>query len=125
MHVYVQKSTTTTFPRRPSASRGGELSHSVAPPSEGNCPSIGSSPLRPINRSISHLPSSVRIHLGDGVCECLRGLFPLSLAQRSDLNAARISSEKSSGCSHAAKVPTFGEPVEMDQVGIGALRPAA
>src|SRR5712671_2177248 len=29
----------TTFPRRPAAVNGGELSHSVAPPSEANSPS--------------------------------------------------------------------------------------
>src|SRR5687767_9593017 len=71
MHVYVQKSTTTIFPRKPSGSRGGELSQSVAPPSEGRCPSTGSSPLRPINRSISHLQRSVCVHLEDRIGECL------------------------------------------------------
>ena len=41
MQVYVQKLTTTTFPRRPSAVSGGELSQSFAPPSDGRCPSVG------------------------------------------------------------------------------------
>ncbi len=41
MQVYVQKLTTTTFPRRPSAVSGGELSHSFAPPSDGKRPSVG------------------------------------------------------------------------------------
>src|SRR5690349_19156873 len=31
----------TTFPRRSAADSGGELSHTVAPPREGNSPSIG------------------------------------------------------------------------------------
>src|SRR6266516_5024528 len=31
----------TTFPRRPAAARGGELSHAVAPLKEGNSPSMG------------------------------------------------------------------------------------
>src|SRR5881275_224318 len=31
----------TTFPRRPAAESGGELSHPVAPPREGNSPSMG------------------------------------------------------------------------------------
>ena len=41
MHVYVQKSTTTTFPRKPSASSGGELSQAFAPPRDGKRPSDG------------------------------------------------------------------------------------
>ena len=41
MQVYVQKLTTTTFPREPSAVSGGELSHAFAPPRDGKCPSDG------------------------------------------------------------------------------------
>jgi hypothetical protein len=41
MHVYVQKSATTTFPRRPSGVSGSELSHAVAPENGGNVPSAG------------------------------------------------------------------------------------
>src|SRR2546422_5764034 len=41
MQVYVQKSMRTTFPRRPSAVNGCELSHSVAPPRDGISPSTG------------------------------------------------------------------------------------
>jgi uncharacterized protein YbjT (DUF2867 family) len=37
MHVRVQKSTRTTWPRRWTGPSGSELSHSVAPPSEGIC----------------------------------------------------------------------------------------
>src|SRR6185312_719077 len=40
-HEYVQKSITTTLPRRPAAVSGGELSHSTAPSSDGSVPSIG------------------------------------------------------------------------------------
>src|SRR6266850_1444846 len=40
MHVYVQKSMRTTFPRSPAAVNGGELSHSVALPSEDSSPSM-------------------------------------------------------------------------------------
>jgi hypothetical protein len=36
MHVYVQKSTSTIFPRRLSLVSGGELSQPVAPSSDGN-----------------------------------------------------------------------------------------
>src|SRR5260221_837358 len=39
MQVYVQKATRTTFPRRPSAVSGGELSHPVAPSQPGRWPS--------------------------------------------------------------------------------------
>src|SRR5438445_13360900 len=35
-------STRTTLPRRPSGVSGGELSHAVAPPRDGNSPSTGS-----------------------------------------------------------------------------------
>jgi hypothetical protein len=38
MQVYVQKSTTTTFPRSAAGVRGWEFSHPVAPASEGNPP---------------------------------------------------------------------------------------
>src|ERR1700742_1722489 len=41
MHEYVQKSTSTTLPFRPSTDNGGELIHSVAPASGGHCPPIG------------------------------------------------------------------------------------
>src|SRR5207247_6932181 len=37
MHVYVQKSTSTTFPRRPSGVSGSELSQPVAPSNPGRC----------------------------------------------------------------------------------------
>src|SRR5882724_3354797 len=40
MQVYVQKSMRTTFPRSPGAVNGGELSHSVALPSEDSSPSM-------------------------------------------------------------------------------------
>src|SRR5947208_10412433 len=43
-HVYVQKSTSTTLPRRPSAVSGGELSHVVAPRSAPNPRSPAISP---------------------------------------------------------------------------------
>src|SRR6266498_16664 len=66
MQVYVQKLTTTTFPRRSLGSSCAELSQSVAPRSEGKCPSTGSSPLRPINPPIS--PSEV-VDVEDGVRE--------------------------------------------------------
>src|SRR5262245_9978574 len=43
MQVYVQKSTSTTFPRRASGVRGWELSQPVAPSKPGKWPSIGNS----------------------------------------------------------------------------------
>src|SRR6266550_3681627 len=72
MQVYVQKLTTTTFPRRSLGSSCAELSQSVAPRSEGKCPSTGSSPLRPINPLIS--PSEV-VDVEDGVREGLGRLL--------------------------------------------------
>jgi hypothetical protein len=42
MQVYVQMSARTTLPRRPAGVNGGELSHAVAPPRDGNSPSTGS-----------------------------------------------------------------------------------
>src|SRR4051812_29379277 len=47
MQEYVQKSTTTTLPRRPSAVSGAELSHSVAPSSGGSVPCTGRAPAAP------------------------------------------------------------------------------
>ena len=40
MQVYVQKSTRTTLPRSSSVVSGGELSHPVAPPSDGSAPCV-------------------------------------------------------------------------------------
>src|SRR5215472_12983368 len=40
MHVYVQKSTSTTFPRRPAGVSGPELSQPVAPSKPGRWPPI-------------------------------------------------------------------------------------
>ena len=37
MHVHVQKFTRTTWPRSSAGPSGSELSHAVAPPSEGMC----------------------------------------------------------------------------------------
>jgi len=41
MHVWVQKSATTTLPRSPSGVSGSELSHFVAPVNDGIEPSAG------------------------------------------------------------------------------------
>ena len=41
MHVYVQKSTSTTLPRKPSVVSGGEFNHSTAPVMGGMVPSMG------------------------------------------------------------------------------------
>ena len=41
MHVYVQKSTRTTLPLRPSGVNGSELSQTVEPLNDGSTPSIG------------------------------------------------------------------------------------
>jgi hypothetical protein len=41
MHVYVQKSASTTLPRRSAAVSGGELSHPVALSKPGRRPSDG------------------------------------------------------------------------------------
>src|ERR1700727_350497 len=42
MQEYVQKSTTTTLPRRATASSGGEFNQAVAPARDGKSPSTGS-----------------------------------------------------------------------------------
>src|SRR3954447_1320156 len=44
MHVYVQKSTRTTFPARPSGVSGEEFSQPVAPSNTGRRPSAGKGP---------------------------------------------------------------------------------
>ena len=41
MHVYVQKSTATTFPPRPAGVSGAELSQPLAPSRDGKSPSTG------------------------------------------------------------------------------------
>src|SRR5262245_26779018 len=43
MHVYVQKCTSTTLPRKPAGVTGWELSQVVAPAKSGRSPSIGRS----------------------------------------------------------------------------------
>src|SRR5918994_2837129 len=48
--VYVQKSTSTTRPRRPSGVKGSELSHPVAPSNDGRRPSTGSATSSPARR---------------------------------------------------------------------------
>src|SRR3954453_13386632 len=59
MQVYVQKSTTTTRPRRPSVVSGGELSHPVAPSSDGILPSAGRRPgAQPAPRTARSIASS-------------------------------------------------------------------
>src|SRR5262245_52584244 len=58
MHVYVQKSTATTFPRRASGVSGAELSHPVAPSIGGKCPSSDSREPIPKIRSIVSPPAS-------------------------------------------------------------------
>src|SRR5205809_3839624 len=47
MHVYVQKSTSTTLPRSSAGVRGGELSQPVAPSNSASRPSNGKSPASP------------------------------------------------------------------------------
>src|SRR5438552_3949276 len=50
MQVKVQKSTATTWPRKPAGVRGGELSHAFAPVKAGRLPSIGNSAARALSR---------------------------------------------------------------------------
>jgi hypothetical protein len=49
MHVYVQKSTATTFPRKLAGVNGAEFSQPLAPSREGKCPSTGNA--RPVPSS--------------------------------------------------------------------------
>src|SRR6185503_4114286 len=53
MQVYVQKSTRTTLPRRPSGVSGSELSQPVAPSNEARRPSTGNSAASPARRCAS------------------------------------------------------------------------
>ena len=80
MQVYVQKSTSTTFPRSAAVVSGGELSHPVAPSKPGSRPSLGS---------------------GAGPA-CFGDLTGSPAAPE---RGPRISSEKSCGSSQAAKCP--------------------
>ena len=90
MHVYVQKSVRTTLPRSSSVVRGSELSQPAAPSKPGTWPSTESALGRAEQAHVPRPPSSRMAEDAD---------------QRSDLNAARTSSEKSSGSSQAAKWP--------------------
>ena len=91
MQVYVQKSTRTTFPPTSAAVSGGELSHPVGPV-ETREATLGGHRSRP--SMAEHIEPA---HVG----EVLRRSYPGCL--RSGLKLARTSSEKSCGCSHAAK----------------------
>src|SRR5450631_3696970 len=79
MHEYVQKSTTTTLPRRLSMLNGGELSQAVAPSNGGISPSMG-------NRvsDIELLMAIVSVFLGEAVglipsiSDCSNRLVPVS-----------------------------------------------
>src|SRR4051812_24641940 len=55
MQVYVQKSTSTTFPRSAAGVSGREFSHVVASASDGNVPSTGS---RATREDDCRMPSS-------------------------------------------------------------------
>src|SRR6266536_2144952 len=103
MHVYVQKSTRTTFPRRPSAVSGGELSQLLAPSASAPCTrtTVGEPLSRVLSDIRAPLVSLTKAASGaHGLCA------PPTLAdQCSDLKAAWISPENSSGCSQAAKCP--------------------
>src|SRR4051794_8347651 len=59
MHVYVQKSTATTLPRRPSVVSGGEFSHPLAPSRDGMLPPSTRRPgAQPGPRTDSRMASS-------------------------------------------------------------------
>src|SRR5829696_9958675 len=114
MQVYVQKSTRTTFPARPSGVSGDELSQPVARSKPGRRPSTGNGAVRGWRRAPKRLtsrdlrlPDGARFPSGPPVRGPEGAPFearPLS-DQRSELNAARISVAKSSGSSQAAKWP--------------------
>src|SRR3954462_9805707 len=59
MHVYVQKSTRTTFPRRSSGLSGDELSQPVAPSRPGRCPSEGRAAASLLRRLLNKLTAAL------------------------------------------------------------------
>src|SRR4029450_3080541 len=78
MHVYVQKSTTTTFPASPSGVSGDELIQPVAPSSDEKHPPFESlgvrPPCEPIHSPMGHDPS-FRVDVHDRVPERLRSFL--------------------------------------------------
>src|SRR3954464_13751099 len=59
MHVYVQKSMRTTFPRRSSVLSGDELSQPVAPSRPGRCPSEGRAAASLLRRLLNKLTAAL------------------------------------------------------------------
>src|SRR5580692_6642542 len=80
MHEYVQKSTSTTLPRRLSAVRGGEFSHDVAPLNDGISPSMGNPPDGLSARIMAPLPVMELLAAGlmPSISDCSRRFVPLN-----------------------------------------------
>src|SRR5262245_6437017 len=133
MHVYSQKSTSTIFPRSPSAESGGELTHrsgrsggkllaalarheAIAPmPTRRatfimGCSIVGSGhPLHRRGRRTHRRAGSPRRGLG------------LLRAQRSETRAHFLGQELR--LLEGGEVPAFGEPVVVNQLRIGLFGP--
>src|SRR5829696_6817565 len=125
MQVYVQKSTATTRPRRPSVVSGGELSHPVAPSREGILPPGARRPgAQPGPRTASRMVSS-----RDGLVSMTRSSVPLrgGLAHRRaqwperGLHLGREQLRLLPG----GEVPAPVHLVEVAEGRIGLLDPAA
>src|SRR5580765_3026150 len=106
MHVYVQKSTSTTLPRNPSGVSGSELSHPVAPSKAGRLPSTCDG-CRRLNRLTRRAPRAL----------------PRSSANR--LERCTQLGGKELRLLPGREVPALVDRVEVDDIGIGLLDPAA
>src|SRR5215475_13094169 len=98
MHVYVQKSTSTTRPSRSCAVRGSVLSHAVAPSKAGSLDSTGSSEESnasftlvslPLATSRSYFVPSPRSSLAS-LCATRACCLPELLDGRMDLLCQRV-----------------------------------
>src|SRR6266481_5838286 len=141
MHVYVQKSTRTTFPRSAAAVNGGELSHWVALPSEDSSPSIcGISPFAEPNmrswvaaRAVAVVPRKRRRSRSRRACTtspCLLASAWISAAMTMLLCRTQRLETGAELCHErlrllpCGEVSTLLDPVVMNELGIRFLGPA-
>src|SRR5207253_5442517 len=141
MQVYVQKSMRTTFPRNPAAVNDGELSHSVALPSEDSSPSMcrispfaePSMPSWVAARAAAVVPRKRRRSRSRRACTtspCLLAsawisaamAMPLCCTQRLE-TGAELRHERLRLLPRG-EVATLVDPVVMNELGIGFLGPA-
>src|SRR6185437_14200943 len=89
MQVYVQKSTSTTLPRRPSGVSGGELSQAVAPSNDARRPSNGRCEAGR-SWSVTSAPRSASGDIQDGRGERIRGLLRKVVPDAADDGAVLV-----------------------------------